>query len=141
MSSSEPEHERIARARRAASSARTERARSDFLMHKAVTELSPEAMFTISEGVVTVESGSAPSTEDIERKMKEISDRTAVQRLREARNEALAKSDWKILLAVEKREDVDETWAEYRQALRDLPSQLERDEQGNLLTRVPSPPE
>jgi hypothetical protein len=42
--------------------------------------------------------------------------------LRAARDRALEACDWRAIRAVETGEPLDQEWAEYRQALRDLPS-------------------
>jgi len=42
--------------------------------------------------------------------------------LRAARDRALAACDWRVIRSAETGEPLDQEWAEYRQALRDLPS-------------------
>jgi len=42
--------------------------------------------------------------------------------LRAARDRALQASDWRVIRSAETGEPLDQEWAEYRQALRDLPS-------------------
>jgi hypothetical protein len=43
--------------------------------------------------------------------------------IRETRNELIAQSDWRVTFALERSEPLDPNWAEYRQALRDIPQQ------------------
>ncbi len=137
----EPEHERIARERRAATASSLEQAQVDRLKSEAITELCPDAKFQVQGGVITGR-GTIPTDQDISTKMQEITGRKAMEKLREARNTALSETDWKVLLAMEKGEDVDGSWVEYRQRLRDLPSRVQPvlDGRGNLITEIPSPP-
>ena len=61
--------------------------------------------------------------------------------LRAERDRRLAETDWIVIRAYERGEPLPEAWAAYRQALRDLPTQL-TDEQ--VLARGipwPEPPE
>ena len=50
--------------------------------------------------------------------------RRAWEALRAERDRRLAESDWVVILAYERGEPMPREWAAYRQALRDLPSQL-----------------
>ena len=62
-------------------------------------------------------------------------EQTAEQVLRNTRNMMLVNSDWQMMKANETNTNVNE-WLNYRQALRDLPSNslnAALDEQGNLI--------
>ena len=54
--------------------------------------------------------------------------------LRLERNRRLAETDWITLKAYSQKQDVSEDWANYMQALRDLPATAgpKLDDQGNL---------
>jgi hypothetical protein len=63
--------------------------------------------------------------------MAKLKIRTQQDRLQKAwaafrakRNRRLAETDWVVVRAYERGESVPEAWAAYRQALRDLPTQL-----------------
>ena len=55
--------------------------------------------------------------------------------LRIERNQKLAETDWITLKAYSQKQDVSEDWANYMQALRDLPATADPqlDSQGNLI--------
>jgi hypothetical protein len=53
--------------------------------------------------------------------------------MRKIRNILLQKSDWIVARSTEMGETVPQEWKDYRQALRDLPEKLLRDEQNNII--------
>ena len=75
-----------------------------------------------------------PSEEEIKAKIQELQAAEPVRLLRIERNRRLAETDWITLKAYSQKQDVSEDWANYMQALRDLPATQEPklDGQGNL---------
>jgi|13_taG_2_1085334.scaffolds.fasta_scaffold02133_2 hypothetical protein len=56
-----------------------------------------------------------------------------IKEMRKIRNILLKKSDWIVVKSTEMGEPVPQEWKDYRQALRDLPEKLLRDEQNNII--------
>ena len=80
--------------------------------------------------------GQAPPTlEEIETKILELEAAEPIRLLRIERNRRLLETDWITLKAHSQKQDVSENWANYMQALRDLPATQEPqlDSQGNLV--------
>ena len=71
-----------------------------------------------------VENGFAYVVEVVDKTEEEIAADVAAKaaQVRAARDRALEASDWRVIRAAETGEPLDQEWAEYRQALRDLPS-------------------
>ena len=65
---------------------------------------------------------------------------TATEKLRFKRDEALAKTDWRMTTDYPYNDQAQ--WASYRTSLRNLPESAEPtlDEQGNLIVDWPTPP-
>ena len=75
-----------------------------------------------------------PSEEEIQSKLAELEALEPMRLLRQERNRRLTETDWITLKAYSQKQDVSEAWANYMQALRDLPATQEPklDDQGNL---------
>ena len=78
----------------------------------------------------------------IQAKIAELKALKPMRLLRQERNRRLAETDWITLKAYSQKQDVSEDWANYMQALRDLPATADPqlDDQGNL-TNVTWPKE
>ena len=74
----------------------------------------------------------------IQAKIAELKALEPMRMLRLERNFRLAEIDWITLKAYSQKQDVSENWANYMQALRDLPATAEPqlDDQGNLTNVV-----
>ena len=77
----------------------------------------------------------APSEQEIQAKIQELQAAEPMRLLRIERNRRLVETDWVVIRAYSQKQDVSENWANYMQALRDLPVNSEPmlDEQGNLI--------
>jgi len=75
-----------------------------------------------------------PTEEEIQAKIEELLAAEPMRLLRQERNRRLADVDWITLKAYSQKQDLSEDWANYMQALRDLPanSKPQLDEFGNL---------
>ena len=77
----------------------------------------------------------APTEEQIQAKIAELEALEPMRLLRIERNRRLAAVDWVVIRAYSQKQDVSEDWANYMQALRDLPATQEPtlDDVGNLI--------
>jgi len=107
--------------------------------NKAILALRPNAQFvqrgSTYSGLEWLDTTSKkPTEQEIENKIQEIKAAEPMRVLRIERNQKLAETDWITLKAYSQKQDVSEDWANYMQALRDLPATAEPqlDEQGNL---------
>jgi elongation factor P--beta-lysine ligase len=105
----------------------------------AILLLRPEAVFTIHKNEYsTLEwydvEQSKPSEEEINAKIAELQAAEPLRLLRIQRDQLLAQTDYITLRAYSQGQAVPQEWADYMQALRDLPEtvQPELDENGNL---------
>ena len=75
-----------------------------------------------------------PTEEEVNAKMKELTDAEPMKLLREKRNKLIAETDWTQLKDISLDSIREKNWKEYRQALRDLPngSTQKLDSYGNL---------
>ena len=98
--------------------------------NSAIRRLAPDCEYIDNGGEITVISGTMPSDEEIQAKIQELTNAEPLRLLREERNRRLQETDWWCC------SDQTPTQAQlnYRQALRDLPSNVSPtlDEQGNL---------
>jgi len=106
---------------------------------KAIKAISPNSQWMIENeninNIIWLSSDiPQPSAEDIQAKIQELEAAEPMRLLRIERNRRLAETDWITLKAYSQKQDVSEDWANYMQALRDLPanSEPQLDEQGNL---------
>ena len=78
---------------------------------------------------------SKPTKEEYTNKLAELEALEPMRLLRIERNQKLAETDWITLKAYSQKQDVSEDWANYMQALRDLPATADPqlDSQGNLI--------
>ena len=100
--------------------------------NSAIRQLAPDCEYIDNGGEITVISGTMPSDEKINAKIKEMEIAEPMRLLREKRDLLLRETDWTQNRDVTLSNDSD--WQTYRQSLRDLPSVAEPqlDEQGNL---------
>ncbi|MCX7850972.1 phage tail assembly chaperone [Thermus sp.] len=86
-------------------------------------------------GLLTVRDGkpALKGEDEIRREERE----RALARLRAERNQRLAATDWVVVRAAERGEEVPAEWRAYRQALRDLPETV--DEEALLSGDIPWP--
>ena len=75
-----------------------------------------------------------PTEEEVNAKMKELTDAEPMKLLREKRNKLIAETDWTQLKDISLDSIREKNWKEYRQVLRDLPnnSSPKLDNFGNL---------
>ena len=75
-----------------------------------------------------------PTEEEVNAKMKELTDAEPMKLLREKRNKLIAETDWTQLKDISLDSIREKNWKEYRQALRDLHngSTPKHDSYGNL---------
>ena len=75
-----------------------------------------------------------PTEEEVNAKMKELTDAEPMKLLREKRNKLIAETDWTQLKVIDLDIIREKNWKNYRQALRDLPakSNPKLDSYGNL---------
>ena len=75
-----------------------------------------------------------PTEEEVNAKMKELTDAEPMKLLREKRNKLIAETDWTQLKDISLDSIREKNWKEYRQVLRDLPnnSYPKLDNFGNL---------
>ena len=104
----------------------------------------PEAIYATHPNVVRIDdsSGAFDINEKliqldeslVQEKIAELEAAEPMRLLRIERNRRLAETDWITLKAYSQKQDVSENWANYMQALRDLPATAnpKLDEQGNL---------
>ena len=78
---------------------------------------------------------SKPTKEEYTNKLAELEALEPMRLLRIERNQKLAETDWITLKAYSQKQDVSEDWANYMQALRDLPATADPqlDSKGNLI--------
>ena len=110
--------------------------------NSAIRQLAPDCEYIDNGGEITVISGTMPSDEKINAKIKEMEIAEPMRLLREKRDLLLRETDWTQNRDVTLSNDSD--WQTYRQSLRDLPSVAEPqlDEQGNLINITwPTKPE
>jgi hypothetical protein len=74
-----------------------------------------------------------PTEQEILNAIEEVKKQKPLKELRHTRNILLQRSDWIVARSTEKGEPVPQEWKDYRQALRDLPEKLPRDEQNNII--------
>ena len=92
-----------------------------------------------SEGLHWLDENQTKPTEtEIQAKIAELEALEPMRLLRIERNRRLTDVDWITLKAYSQKQDVSENWANYMQALRDLPATAEPqlDDQGNLTNVV-----
>ena len=110
--------------------------------NSAIRQLAPDCEYIDNGGKITVISGTMPTDEEINAKIKEMEIAEPMRLLREERNRRLQETDWTQNRDVTLSNDSD--WQTYRQSLRDLPSTSlpELDVQGNLTNVIwPTKPE
>ena len=102
------------------------------IRNSAIRQLAPDCEYIDNGGEITVISGTMPSDEEINAKIKEMEIAEPMRLLREKRDILLRETDWTQNRDVTLSNDSD--WQTYRQSLRDLPSTAEPqlDEQRNL---------
>ena len=100
--------------------------------NSAIRQLAPDCEYIDNGGKITVTSGTMPSDEEINAKIKEMKIAEPMRILREKRDILLRETDWTQNRDVTLSNDSD--WQTYRQSLRDLPSTAspELDENGQL---------
>ena len=86
----------------------------------AIRRLAPDCEYIDNGGEITVISGTMPSDEEINAKIKEMEIAEPMRLLREKRDILLRETDWTQNRDVTLSNDSD--WQTYRQSLRDLPS-------------------
>tara|TARA_B100000424_G_C22707676_1_gene385453 strand:+ start:55 stop:420 length:366 start_codon:yes stop_codon:yes gene_type:complete len=102
---------------------------------KAIMELQPNIEFKFEGEVFTALNGwHLPTEEEIQAKIAELEAEEPMRLLRLERNRRLANVDWVVIRAYSQKQDLSEDWANYMQALRDLPanSEPQLDDDGNL---------
>jgi len=89
---------------------------------QAIKNLAPEAEWVMRDGVIEWLSADIPqpTDEEIEAEVERLIAEQPAKEARAQRNRLLVESDWTQVLDAPVNH---ETWAEYRQALRDLPQQ------------------
>ena len=90
------------------------------IRNSAIRQLAPDCEYIDNGGEITVISGTMPSDEDINAKIKEMEIAEPMRLLREKRDILLRETDWTQNRDVTLSNDSD--WQTYRQSLRDLPS-------------------
>ena len=80
-----------------------------------------------------------PTEEEVQTKIVELEAAEPMRLLRLERNQKLAETDWVTLKAYSQKQDVPENWANYMQALRDLPETAEPKLENEMLTNVTWP--
>ena len=104
--------------------------------NQAISALSPNGDWMWDNGnlIWCSQNVAQPTEELINSKIQELEAIEPMRVLRLERNRRLAETDWITLKAYSQKQDVSEDWANYMQALRDLPanSEPQLDEQGNL---------
>ena len=104
---------------------------------KSVLALVPDAQFISNNEKILQwhDTRPQPTQEEIDKKIAELEAAEPMRALRIERNRRLADVDWVVIRAYSQKQDVSEDWANYMQALRDLPAttEPELDEQGNLV--------
>ena len=102
----------------------------------AIKELRPNSSFGVrgSDIIWNDPNNKQPSEQEIQAKISELEAAEPMRLLRIARNQKLAETDWITLKAYSQKQDVSENWANYMQALRDLPATAkpQLDDVGNL---------
>lgn len=80
------------------------------------------------------ENQTKPTEKEIQEKTLELESAEPMRLLRLERNRRLTETDWVVIRAYSQKQDVSEDWANYMQALRDLPANSEPklDEDSNL---------
>ena len=75
-----------------------------------------------------------PTREETDKKITELEAAEPMRLLRLERNRRLAETDWVVIRAYSQKQDLSEDWANYMQALRDLPATAEPqlDDVGNV---------
>ena len=98
--------------------------------NSAIRQLAPDCEYIDNGGKITVISGTMPSDEEINAKIKEMEIAEPMRLLREERNRKLQETDWWVL----PDRTASQEQINYRQSLRDLPSSAspELDENGQL---------
>ena len=102
----------------------------------ALQQLCPHAEWIVRGEIIdwkdTVEV--EPSEKQIQAKIAELEAAEPMRLLRLERNRRLAETDWVVIRAYSQKQDLSEDWANYMQALRDLPATAEPqlDDAGNL---------
>ena len=109
-------------------------------IHRALVELYPEGAGYMQQGsqysgLKWTDSRPKPTEAEIQAKIAELEALEPMRLLRIERNQKLAETDWITLKAYSQKQDVSEDWANYMQALRDLPATADPqlDSQGNLI--------
>lgn len=104
----------------------------------AIKELSPQLLYTISAArdehgninevdwdswvIAPENTAPVPTKAEILAKRNEIVAGAPMRRLRAARDQKLAETDWVVVRAVDRNEPIPPEWSAYRQALRDVTS-------------------
>lgn len=114
-------------------------------LHEAIEYLIPDAQWSIistknsSKNIadqidwVDLRNREKPTEQEILNAIEEVKKQKPLKELRHTRNILLQRSDWIVARSIEKDEPVPQEWKDYRQALRDLPEKLPRDEQNNII--------
>jgi hypothetical protein len=74
-----------------------------------------------------------PTEQQLLDAIEKVKQEKPIKEMRKIRNILLQKSDWIVARSTEMEEPVPQEWKDYRQALRDLPEKLPRDEQNNII--------
>ena len=100
--------------------------------NSAIRQLAPDCEYIDNGGKITVISGTMPSDEEINAKIKEMEIAEPMRLLREERNRRLQETDW--WAAGDRIDSMTNEQKIYRKQLRDLPSTAspELDENGQL---------
>ena len=100
--------------------------------------ISPDAQFTVGDDYESLrwhnQDIEKPTKEEFEARLELLKKEEPMRLLRVERNRLLSETDWVVIRAYSQKQDLSEDWANYMQALRDLPanSKPQLDEQGNL---------
>ena len=108
-------------------------------IHRALVELYPEGAGYMQQGsqysgLKWTDSRPKPTEAEIQAKIAELEALEPMRLLRLERNRRLTETDWVVIRAYSQKQDVPENWANYTQALRDLPATADPqlDEDSNL---------
>ena len=104
--------------------------------NQAISALSPNGDWMWDNGnlIWCSQNVAQPTEELINSKIQELEAAEPMRLLRLERNRRLTETDWVVIRAYSQKQDVSEDWANYMQALRDLPANSEPklDEDSNL---------
>ena len=100
------------------------------MRHQAIYEVYPDCTGIVDGvGVYGVDDKLIEVDENlIQSKIAELEAAEPMRLLRQERNRRLSEADWVVIRAYSQKQDVSEDWANYMQALRDLPKMIEPDD-------------